>query len=293
MNQKASTTAPGKLDPTFAKEGVLRFPIAEVSVYPPAAVIALADDKLLVAIRYFRADGFTVIRLKSNGEVDVGAGYGDREQGFVEINIPLEPEHLVDRVVGGTQLSDGGVLITTQYGGPNGGLVIVRLMSDGRINENFGEAGLVFLRVFPEDSPEQLREKIKPDFVQMQEGMDINLGARMRGGSGVSSIEQPDGKLIIVNYGADLSEGRYKGKVVRLNSDGSFDKTFNGTGAALVELEVAGNNYAFGVAAQQDGKLLVMGEYHDGIMGIMLFDLIKMERGIKISQHSCSPVQLV
>src|SRR5262249_28006591 len=71
----------------------------------------------------------------------------------------------------------------------------------------------------------------------------------------VSTAVQPDGKIVAVgsvstfNHGDELA-------VVRLNPDGTPDKTFNGTGSEALTVFP----YGRAVAIQPDGKILIGGQ---------------------------------
>jgi len=73
---------------------------------------------------------------------------------------------------------------------------------------------------------------------------------------GYSIAEQVDGKLVVVGaaQGVDLD---VDGAVARLNPDGSLDTSFHGNGLAVLPL--AGTQELFGIAIQNDGKILVGG----------------------------------
>lgn len=67
---------------------------------------------------------------------------------------------------------------------------------------------------------------------------------------------QPDGKIVFVSPGGGSPFSNFY--VVRLNSDGSFDTTFNGTGTVNVNLRGT-NDRAYSVKIQTDGKIVVGG----------------------------------
>jgi uncharacterized delta-60 repeat protein len=76
---------------------------------------------------------------------------------------------------------------------------------------------------------------------------------------------QPDYKIVIVGF-TDASP--FDGLVARLNTDGSFDTTFNTTG--YINSEGDTNSYVYNhVVLQDDGKIIVVG-YTDGDDGIIL-----------------------
>ncbi|WP_332461528.1 delta-60 repeat domain-containing protein [Pseudomonas sp. NIBR-H-19] len=90
------------------------------------------------------------------------------------------------------------------------------------------------------------------------------MGHSWGGLLGRSVIALPDGKIAVVSFGFDLNTQQTKGLVMRLNSDGSFDETFNKTGKASVELGDTGDNAARGVEAHTDGGLVVYGNFNEG-----------------------------
>ena len=71
-----------------------------------------------------------------------------------------------------------------------------------------------------------------------------------------SMVLQPDGKILIAGY--NYNGSNYDFAVMRLNADGSIDNSFDGDG--LKSINVASNNdYAYAVAVQPDGKILLTG----------------------------------
>jgi uncharacterized delta-60 repeat protein len=76
------------------------------------------------------------------------------------------------------------------------------------------------------------------------------------GGEGVSEhsrcILQPDGKIVVVAPTDSLDYC-----LIRLNADGSLDKSFSGDGKAIVDL--GGSDFPRGIALQPDGKIVVAG----------------------------------
>ena len=66
---------------------------------------------------------------------------------------------------------------------------------------------------------------------------------------------QPDGKIVVAGY-MDEYSGSYDFAVVRYNTDGSLDKSFNGTGKVITSI---GPNVAYSVAIEGDGKIVLAG----------------------------------
>ena len=73
---------------------------------------------------------------------------------------------------------------------------------------------------------------------------------------GHSVVVQPDGKIVVAGYSSNGAN--FDMAVVRYNSDGSLDSSFNSTGRATIALGT-GDDYGYGVALQVDGKILVVG----------------------------------
>jgi uncharacterized delta-60 repeat protein len=69
---------------------------------------------------------------------------------------------------------------------------------------------------------------------------------------------QADGKMVAVGDGPMDSGGLSTIEVLRLNTDGSLDTTFNGTGGVNIDMKFS--SYGNGVAIQPDGKILICGE---------------------------------
>lgn len=78
---------------------------------------------------------------------------------------------------------------------------------------------------------------------------------------------QPDGKIVVSGRYKSLAttpgSNVYYFLTVRLNPNGSFDNTFNGTGKVITSFGT-GNCYAHSVALQADGKIVVGGQNYNG-----------------------------
>jgi uncharacterized delta-60 repeat protein len=76
---------------------------------------------------------------------------------------------------------------------------------------------------------------------------------------------QPNGKIVIAGYSSDSNYTHYSCLVARMNEDGSPDASFGQQGYILDS--VAGNtrNFAYSVALQADGKIVVVGITQPGL----------------------------
>ena len=74
--------------------------------------------------------------------------------------------------------------------------------------------------------------------------------------SGQAVALQPDGKILVAGYGGSSTAMT----VTRLNPDGSNDNGFGAGGTRSVELSELGPEFAYAVAVQPDGKVVIVGE---------------------------------
>lgn len=103
--------------------------------------------------------------------------------------------------------------------------MVIRINADGSLDNTFGTNGMKFV-----------------DFL----GDDDN---------GLSVAIQPDGKIVMAGYAYPEVGANFA--VMRLNTDGSLDTSFDGDGKALTNLGLEA--YGRSVAIQYDGKIVVAG----------------------------------
>lgn len=102
--------------------------------------------------------------------------------------------------------------------------------------------------------------------VQAQPGtLDLNFNSDGKVTHALSSSDdlgyamaiQPDGKILIAGF---YNNGNHNDFIIaRLNPDGSLDNTFSGDGTAKTDFNSGGDDRAFAIALQPDGKILVAG----------------------------------
>jgi uncharacterized delta-60 repeat protein len=220
-----------------------------------------SDGKILVGGNFTSYSGVSsnrIIRLNTNGSIDnsfnIGTGFDSPSLVFT---IAIQ--------------SDGKILVGGIYASYNGtsSNYIIRLNTDGSIDTSFNigtgfDGGVHTIKIQSDG-----KILIGGNFTSYN-GVSRNRLIRLNQngtvdvlfniGSGFSDIVrdieiQPDGKIILVGQFGNIPSPQYR-RIVRLNSDGSIDTTFNaGTGIRGF------NNTAFAVDLQSDGKIIVGGMF--------------------------------
>ena len=216
----------GTLDATYSYEG---FSYGSRITFPSAAL--QADQK--VVIGGFNDISYAVARYNTDGNFDMSFG----TNGKVLIPMPATPFANVVYTVG--IQPDGKILVAgSSLQGAFDHFTLVRLMPDGSLDAGFGTGGKVFLPIG-------------------------NQASSARG-----FAFQPDGKIIVVGYasGSDVDVA-----VVRLNTNGSLDNSFNGTG--VLQMDIQDDDFGSSVALQVDGKIVVGGDSKSGVKSGLLLRL--------------------
>ncbi|WP_053150299.1 delta-60 repeat domain-containing protein [Pseudomonas sp. P97.38] len=257
MTQPAHTTKAGTLDPSFADEGVLKFPTPEISGVYTEAVLALPANRILLGMTLMGGPGrpTVIVRLNEDGSIDTD--FGGNGTGLIEI--PIAGAELDIRKLYG--LSDGGYLVMGQFRIPSdSGLYLVRYREDWQLDEAFGQEGVLLVPYSSMGNPTDVG--IGEETAGSSEEEPSAGAPRVSGSKGATGLQQLDGKIFLTHV-VTTKTGQRKGIVLRLNSDGSTDYTFNERGFVLVELEGIDYEYnsAGALAVQADGKVLVAGDF--------------------------------
>lgn len=172
--------------------------------------------------------------------------------GFIEaapgdLDTSFNGTGMVTTAIGGTQFGGGsdyangvavqtdGKIVVAGSTNDNGAhlIALVRHQTNGSLDPTFGTSGFV--------------------------KSDISFGANQSEGNAVAL--QADGKIIV----AGKSAGSFA--VARYTTSGVLDATF-GTGGVVTTTDfgllTSGDNGAFALALQSDGKIVAAGQYHDG-----------------------------
>ncbi len=218
----ARYNADGTLDNSFSGDGKV---ITPIGTGPNSAyAVAIQSDGKIVAAG-MSANGldydFTLARYNVDGTLDTGFG----GTGIVTTSIGVDDELLALAIQ-----PDGKILgAGKSYNGSNPDFAIVRYNTDGSLDTSFGVMGIV------------------------------TTGIGNSGDIAHSIAIQPDGRIVAAGETWSGAPSYYDFGIVRYNSDGSLDTSFNITGKVVTPvgpiLDIANS-----VAIQTDGRIVAAGK---------------------------------
>lgn len=179
--------------------------------------------------------------------------------------------------------TDGKIIVV----GTNGeDFVVIRLNADGSRDQTFGDGGRVVTDFLEGDDTARSvviqsdgkitvagtakrRIGARPNFAVARYetngapdssfGSDGKVVIEFGTSEGFALAIQPDGKLVVAGYELSFTSGTQANfALARTNSDGSPDTTFDGDGRLSTDF-LAGNDIAYSVAVQADGKIVAAG----------------------------------
>ncbi|HLV23424.1 MAG TPA: T9SS type A sorting domain-containing protein [Moheibacter sp.] len=206
----------GVLDESFGDSGYVRTHIGDLD--DEINDFFINEDNSIVTIgRTYKGGGdydFALSKLTESGELDENFG----ENGInITTNLPRGIPSVIIKLNNGKILAGG--IYSPQFGSTYA--VLVRYNEDGTIDETFAESGKLFL---PYTAIRYIRT------MQKQEDDKIVIGGYKTLGSNAIAT------------------------IIRLNANGTFDNSFNGTG--ILNLQ---NSSIEKLIIQQDGKYIVGG----------------------------------
>jgi uncharacterized delta-60 repeat protein len=271
----------GTLDNTFNTSGYRTEGIGNGDDNGNAVAIQ-PDGMIVVAGESHNGNDFdiAVVRFTYSGEPDNTFG----TNGKVTVNLG----NIYDTGKAVAIQDDGKILVAGSFLSNGGGfkMCLVRLNADGSYDDSFGANGIDSFSVGTGSAQAnaitiQDDEKIivagsstngsNLDFTVVRLNSDGSMDAAF-GSNGVAIIGvgnaddyanavtlQSDNKIVA----AGKSGNNPDIAVIRLNEDGTLDNSFSNDGK--VTTNVNGNDNAFAVAIQTDGKIVVCGEAFDGV----------------------------
>jgi len=276
-------TQDGVLDGTFNSTGKVTTSFG--SGYDGGKSIAIqSDGKIVVAGVYPHGtdDDFAVVRYLSDGTLDATFGTGGKVTTSIGANRDAAYSIAIQ--------SDGKIVVAgLSSDGAKNHFAVVRYTSTGTLDNTFDSDGIVTTVVGSSDNPAysvaiQSDGKIvvsgyahiglNDDFavVRYNSNGSLDTGFGTGGivttnfGSGVAAgnsvAVQLDGKIVVAGY---YNTGGMANDfaVVRYNSDGSLDNTFDTDGKVTTAIGSV-SDVGYSVAIQSDGKIIVGGYAHIG-----------------------------
>lgn len=212
----------GSLDSAFGVNGTATFD--EPNGNPsPKSVIVQPDGKIVIAGEDY-GSYFRLFFCRLNADGSIDSSFANNGSRIFAFQAIDHNGNLVHNTVDGKLLISGtvGISPTTPY--------YLKLKLDGSIDSTFGTNGVVFL-----------------------------TGLNFTGGITHTRL-QPDGK--IVSGAIDGNTGSRSIKIVRLNTDGTFDNSFGTSGVASLSTAAI---VPYKIQFQPDGKIVVAGSMQTSI----------------------------
>ena len=261
----------GSLDNTFSVNGLVTTDFGNDDF--AHAISIQADGKIIVAGRATTPSGykFAILRYNSDGTLDNSFNTNGKILGAFGTCNSLAIQ------------SDGKIVFAgSMFTGTELEFGLTRYSSDGSLDNSFGTDGIVTTDVGV-DNEVAYSVAIQPDGKIVVAGesfdqnskLDIAVVRYNPDGSldnsfsvngivttaigtghdfGRSLVIQPDGKIVVVGGGVAVGIA-----VVRYNSDGTLDNSFNIDGKVITNLDGQNNEVAKDVVLQADGKIVVTG----------------------------------
>jgi uncharacterized delta-60 repeat protein len=289
----------GSLDNTFDSDGLLT---SAVGTFDDAAyAIALKEDplnptnfnarKIIIAGHTYNGNNYDFLLMQYNNDGSLDNNFG--VNGVVTISIGNYDDKAKTIAI----QPDGKIVVAgNSFDGTIDNFAIVRYNADGSIDNTFNGNGYVLTSIGPSGS------SINSIAIQ-SDGSIFAVGYTLFGnnmdfavakytstgmldntfdGDGIAItpiynnaefaskvLLQPDGKIVVI--GSTLQNNDYDFAMVRYNSDGSYDNTFNSNGFITPFFNGNFNEYGNTGILQNDGKILVAGmnnsTFNDFIVG--------------------------
>ena len=210
----------GSLDATFDSDGKVITDISDTGADVNAIAIQ-SDGKILLAGS--ASSDFSLVRYNSDGSLDTTFS----EDGKVVTDILGGYDNIQDFAIH----ADGKIITVGQaYSGViSTPIALVRYNGDGSLDATFGDSGIITTSLSGSDSSAY----------------------------GLAVLD--DGKIIVGGYVYSYSSSQSNFALVRYNSDGSLDTTFDEDGMLTINLGLDQSGYARAFDIQDDGKIVLGG----------------------------------
>ncbi len=223
-------TAAGAVDKTFGNNGVLTMSIPNTDVVLTALTMQ-SDGKILLTGFGYKEDSTSsefqilIFRLNSNGSLDGTFG----TSGKIEIG----QSNVTDAAFSIKSIKDGKILIGgVMSDNPNSNdAILVRLNANGTIDTTFGNQG-------------SYRHTEISD-ISLKYCFNVDL--------------DKNGNIFMVGQGINGTSSESKGFLIKINANGTLDKTFGNNGSIEIGDDNADDIVFLGnLKVQADGKIVVL-----------------------------------
>jgi uncharacterized delta-60 repeat protein len=271
----------GSLDTDFNGTGIVTTSVGNGYEELGLSVVLQPDQKIVVAgagTRTGMSNDLAVVRYNQDGSLDTDFN------GTGIVTTPLTVDSSGRSVA---LQADGKLVVAGDTWGPvwepENTFVVVRYNQDGSLDTDFKGTGIVTTSIGEADSGRAVL--VQPDGKIVVAGRSSYQFAVLRyttageldtdfngtgivttpvgtNSEGMSAAIQGDGKIVV----AGLSEtgGNHDFAIVRYNSNGSLDTTFNGAGIVTTDIS-AGFDEAHTIAIQPNRKIVVAGVSNFGM----------------------------
>ncbi len=277
-----SSGAPGDLDLSFGNNGRVITDF-DAQLDEASYVLTQPDGKIIVigyanSVTTFSFD-FGLVRYNSNGTIDQSFGTDGK------VKTDLESGN-TDFALSGILQSDGKIVVIGSTS--TGAFAVVRYNSNGSLDMTFDGDGKVIIpfglttlgwtsALQPDGkiiAAGYIRNGGNYDFaltrLNSNGSLDTTFG---NGGTTITSFSnlrdelrsialQPDGKIVAAGFASNGTDSDFA--IARYNSNGSLDTTFDGDGKLITQIG-NGNDFAYSMFIQPDGKYVLAGESFTGM----------------------------
>ncbi|MCX7211794.1 MAG: Ig-like domain-containing protein [Burkholderiales bacterium] len=217
-------SADGSLDTSFDGDGKLILPVGSSLDYGQSVTVQ-ADGKILVAGYSLNSGTYDFSLIRLNSDGSTDSAFGSGGKLVVPVGSSNDVSYSV------VVQPDGKILIAgASYNGTDLDFSLIRVNADGSLDTSFDGDGKLVLPI----------------------GSSNDVAS--------SLTVQPDGKILVAGTSSGTNSDF---SVIRLNADGVLDSAF-GTGGKLIVPVGSGEDAAYSLTLQPDGKILVAGYSFNG-----------------------------
>ncbi len=274
----------GSLDSTFGTNGIVTTAIGSSDDEIFSTVIQ-KDGKIIAAGYSYKgslSNGDTYVFALARYNVDGSLDNTFGTKGIVTTAaLPSANSPEEDEIHSLAVQSDGKIIVS---GYSYGGFALARYNSDGSLDNTFGTNGIVITSISGEDYDNSVALQSDGKIVTAGTSylnsqyeftlarynsngtLDNSFGTKGVVATAVGSSDddihsiaiQSDGKIVAAGHSENTSQ-QYLFALARYDTDGSLDKTFGTDGIVTTAVAGLGDDKAYSVAIQSDGKIVAAG----------------------------------